>query len=127
MATLTKDKMISLMRMGAYLAQNSDFAKYMVEQAEKRYNEDKYDCDFLNMREVITDLAKIVKHSNASNFPIKKTYFLCKHLERILSKWQKEIKDYNLIPDPAFNSDFKRIVDGFNNPESKYIDLLLNK
>ncbi len=104
--TLTQKQIIDYLMIGAYLAMSDDFAKFIVEQAQIRYYEDKFDTSFNNLKEVLFDILSLVNQQRKSNFDLKKAYFLSKFMDQIISIYGKNIKEQNFIKDIKLRDQF---------------------
>lgn len=119
--TLTKDEIIDLMLLAEYLAIDHNFASFMVDLARKRIDQDRFDTQFMEVREVTCKLAKLVKRSTPSNFDIETAYYLCKHFkEKVVLRWGAMIKEQNFIKDAKLLNKLNAIIESDRLEQSLY-------
>lgn len=109
--TLTKPEMIDLMMLGQYLANSDDFARYIVELAEKRREVDKYDTKYMEIREVTCKLSRLVKASRPESFDIEFAYYLCKHFkEKVVLPLGDTILEMKFIKDNVLHNKLREYI-----------------
>jgi hypothetical protein len=109
--TLTKQQIIDYIMLAQNLANNDDFAAYIVDLAKIRIEQDRYDTMFMEIRECTCKLARIYNKQSKDDFNIELAYYLCKFFEqKVLKVMGKTILEHHYIKNRELSNTLEKYI-----------------